>query len=48
MNGGNSQLHTVIYTVITAKPMKAAVYPHFEPCGLFPSERIKHIMSRPM
>ena len=43
----SDQRHTVIYTVINANPTMAIVYPHLEPCGLFPSERMKHMMIRP-
>jgi hypothetical protein len=38
---------TVIYTVINANPTMAMVYPTFEPCGLLPRERMKHMMRMP-
>jgi len=44
---GEKGRQTVIYMVMKPKPMKAVVYPHLEPCGRFPSDKIKHKTSNP-
>lgn len=38
---------TVMYTVISANPIIASVNASLEPCGLLPSERMKHMTRRP-